>query len=465
MQLQNLRTVFRDRALMRRIFQLAWPAMLEEALYAVVQYADTAQVGAIGAQASAAIGLTATFMWLIHAPMYAAGIGVLSCISISMGAKQEERARQAVVQSVLLTLLIGIILGIFALAISPFLPRWLGGSEEILHDASVYFAIACSPMLFRTATTVFGSVLRAAGDTKTPMLVNLVMNVLNIALNFLLIRAPGVVSFDDLRIFVWGAGLGVKGAALATAISFVIGGVLMFLAVWRQPVLGLRGQKLRLHRDVMHQCVRVGFPVGCQHAISGMAHVVFSSMVARLGTISMAAHAIASTAEEAFYVPGFGMQAAAATLAGFSVGQKDEKKLMDYSAAIMVIACFLMTLLSILLFFFPTALMSIFTADPAVIAQGAVALRIVSVSEPFFAILIIIEGIFNGVGYTRFPFAVTLCGNWGVRIVSTYICVMVFHLDLRAVWCCMVADNLTRFSLMLIRYRSGKWKKDCCFDR
>lgn len=456
--LERVRATLHDRDMMSRIFRLAWPTIIEEFLYTAVQYADTAQVGAIGAQASAAIGLTATTMWLTHAPMSAAGMGVLSCISISLGAKDEERARKAAMQSVLLTLIVGLSLTVITLAISPFLPRWLGGDPEILQDASRYFAIVCAPMLFRAATTIFGAVLRAAGNTKTPMLVNVLMNAVNILLNFLLISPTREMELGSLRFTVPGAGLGVSGAAIATAISFVLGGTLMAVAVWHEPSLGLCGQKIRLYPAVMRQCVRVGIPVCAQQMTTGFGHVVFTSLVAQLGTVSMAAHSIATTAEQAFYIPGYGMQAAAATLAGFSAGEKNEKKLMQYSSTIMAIACCLMTVLSLLLFLFPAALMGLFTRDAQVIAQGASALRIVAVSEPFFAVLIIIEGVFNGVGDTRAPFLFALCTMWGIRITATWFCVHVFHLGLNAVWFCMIADNIARFLCMLFRYRSGRWK-------
>ena len=457
--LSNLKEAFHDRALLRRIVQLAWPTVMEEALYTLVQYADTAQVGALGAQASAAVGLTATTMWLLHAPMFAAGMGVLSCISISLGAKDQARARSAAMQSVILTAVIGVVLTGLTLAVSPHLPRWLGGDPEILRDASLYFAIACAPMLFRTATSVFGSVLRAAGNTKTPMLINALMNLCNILLNFLLILPTRTLVLGGLRLPLWGAGWGVRGAAIATALSFVLGGTLMTLAVRREPALGLKGQRLRYDPDVMGQCIRVGAPVGAQSIASGLGHVVFTSLVARLGTVSMAAHAIALTAEQAFYIPGYGMQAAAATLAGFSIGEKNEKKLRQYTAAIMVMAAAVMTALGLLLFLFPQMLMGLFTKDGEVIRMGSSALWIVAVSEPFFAILIILDGVFHGIGDTKAPFLFSACTMWGVRLVGAFLCVNVLGLGLRAVWLCMVADNMARFALMLARYLTGRWRR------
>ena len=186
---------------------------------------------------------------------------------------------------------------------------------------------------------------------------------------------------------------------------------------------------------------------------------VFTALVASLGTISLAAHSIAITAESAFYVPGYGFQAAATTLSGLTAGEGDEDKLDRMSETLMRITVFCMFITGLLLFIFPQAMMSLFTRDPQVIAQGTVALRIVSVSEPFFALTLSLEGVFNGVGDTKMPFIISLCSMWGVRILFTFLCVKIFGMGLASVWMCMIADVITRALCMFARYRSGLWKK------
>ena len=125
----------------------------------------------------------------------------------------------------------------------------------------------------------------------------------------------------------------------------------------------------------------------------------------------------------------------------------------------MRITVFCMFITGLLLFIFPQAMMSLFTRDPQVIAQGTVVLRIVSVSEPFFALTLSLEGVFNGVGDTKMPFIISLCSMWGVRILFTFLCVKVFGMGLASVWMCMIADVITRALCMFARYRSGLWKK------
>lgn len=456
----RLKTWFdKNASLMKTIYVLAWPAVLEQLLQTVVQYTDTAMVGRISPQASAATGLTTTMTWLVNAPMFALGIGFLAYIAESIGAKDEERARKTGIQALYFIAAIGLLLMILTLSISPFLPGWLGAEEEIRANASIYFGIICAPMLFRAATIILGSVLRGVGDTKHPMIANLFMNLTNIVLNFFLIYETRTASVLGMELWIPGAGWGVAGAAIATAISYCVGGVMMFHTYWNNPRLSPKGHSLRFDSYVSRRCLRIAFPVALERVSACLGQVVFTSLVTRLGTMALATHSIAITAEQACYIPGYGMQAAASTLAGNSLGERNEAKFRQVTKIITAIAVILMTITGALVFLFPGFMMSIFTTDEQVIAGGIRVLRIVSVSEPIFAALIILEGIFNGIGDTKAPFFFSILSMWGVRILGTCLCLFVLDAGLEAVWICMVCDNVTRCILLASRFVRGGWKK------
>ncbi len=452
--------IVRDKNMIKLILHLSWPAILEQVLQTIVQMADSAMVGRISAQASAAVGVTTTAMWLLNGIFFAAAVGVLAYIARSVGAKEMEQARIGSMQAILLTVILGIAVCVLALSISGILPVWMDADPEIRDDASLYFFIICIPMLFRASIIIFGSVIRAAGDTRTPMLINALMNILNVVLNFLLIYPTNTYSVFGLSLTIPGAGLGISGAAIATAVSYIAGGTLMFLVFYygKQGV-SPRGMKFRLDWEVMRQCITVSIPNALERMTTCLGQMVFTSMVAGLGTIPLAAHSIAITAEQAFYIPGYGFQTAANMLAGQTLGERDEKKLDSISLTITLFAVGIMSLTACILFLFPEVMMKLFTTDEQVIALGASVLRIVSVSEPFFAVSIITEGVFNGVGDTKAPFVISLCSMWGVRVVSTFICVKIFGLGLTAVWMCMVADVIVRCILMAHRFFSGRWKR------
>lgn len=451
--LQKLQ-IFKNKELIHSIYKLAWPTVIQEALAVLVQYVDTAMVGMIGASASAAVGLTGSVNWLVGSICMAFGIGVLATISKAHGANNLYKMQQAAIQSIFITLVVGIVVGVIALLVSPYLPIWLGADTSIQQDASIYFFIISLPLVCKAATFIFGSALRAIGDTKSPMLINVLMNVINVVLNFLLIYPTR----DIYGITIYGANLGTAGAAIGTAISFIVGGILMFYLLLKNQQLQIKKVFWRVNVPVLKECISIGTPVCMERIVICGGHIFFASLVSRLGVISLAAHSIALTAEQAFYVPGYGMQAAVSTLSGNALGQRNEQRIKDISFITMILTFVSLSILGLLLFIFAPVVMRFFTNDVKVIELGSTILRIVSISEPLFGILIILEGVFNGIGDTKAPFIYSCMTMWGVRIVGSIFVINVLHLGVEAVWVMMVLDNVCRCLLLSKRFIQGKWK-------
>lgn len=435
------------------IFTLAWPTMLEQLLQTAVQYIDTAMVGSLGTQATAAVGATSTVNWLIGSTVSALGVGFLSFVSQACGAGDSKRAGKAASQAVLAALVSGILFTVLALGLSGKVPVWMQVDPAIQSLASRYFFILYTPMLARTATIIFGTLLRAVGDTKTPMRVGLMVNVINVLLNFLLIYPSRYWK----GVWIPGAGWGVLGAAAASAISFVIGGVRITAALWKHPLISPKGQSLKPDREILVPCLKVALPNALQRFGTSLGYVAFASMINSIGEIATAAHTIANTVESAFYIPGYGMQTAAATLAGNALGAKDDRRIRKLARMIIFIETVLMILSGSLLFLFAPNMMGLFSVDPQVILLGSVVLRMVAVSEPFYGVSIIIEGMMQGMGNTVLPFVFGISGMWGIRIVGTFICTQMLGMGLISAWACMIAHNMLLFVMFMVCYLSGRW--------
>lgn len=439
------------------IWGLAWPTMLEQFMQTAVQYIDTAMVGVLGTTATAAVGATSTVNWLINSSISALSIGFLSFIARARGAGDERAARRAAGQVVMMVLLVGGFFTALTLSLSGEIPRWMQVKEEIRPLASRYFFILYLPMLPRTASLMFGTVLRAVGDTKTPMKIGVLMNLLNVTLNFLLIYETRQVSLLGMDLWIPGAGLGVVGAAAASAIAFAVGGVLITWVLWRHPLVSPKGQSLRPDGEILRPCLRVALPNMLQRFGTSFGYVGFASMINSLGEVATAAHTIANTVESAFYIPGFGMQVAAATLSGNAYGARDEKRMKDLASMFIPLEMFLMLISGSLLFAGAPMLVDIFSNSPEVIALGSTVLRMVAVSEPFYGVSIIVEGLMQGVGKTKEPFLYNILGMWGVRIVGTFICTQMLGMGLVSAWACMIAHNMLVFLLFLRCFISGRW--------
>ena len=446
-----------DWALLPIIWSLAWPTMLEQLLQTSVQYIDTAMVGALGTAATAAVGSTGTLNWLINGTIAALGVGFLAYISQASGAGDAKRISKAASQTVLAVLVCGAFFTALTLSLSGVIPKWMQVEESIQSLASRYFFILYLPMLPRTAIILFGTALRAAGDTKKPMAISLAMNVVNVVLNFFLIFPTRTVNLFGRYITVYGAGLQVEGAAIASAIAFVLGGVLMTVSFLRHPVLRPRVKNLCPDWEVLKPCLKVAFPNMLQRFGTSLGYVVFATMINALGETATAAHTIANTVESAFYIPGYGMQTAAATLAGNAYGAKDKKRMQALPRLFLLVEIGLMLLSGGLLFAFAPKLVGIFSKEQAVISLGATVLRMVAVTEPFYGVGIIIQGLLQGVGNTKTPFVYDISTMWGVRIVGTFICTVFLSLGLISAWACMIGHNMVLFLLLLRHYLKGKW--------
>ncbi|MBE5882940.1 MAG: MATE family efflux transporter [Lachnospiraceae bacterium] len=439
------------------ILTLAWPTMLEQLMQTAVQYIDTAMVGSLGTQATAAVGATTTVNWLINSSISALSVGFLAFIAKACGANDRPAAKRAVSQAVLAVLTVGSFFTILTLSLSGVIPVWMQVDESIQQLAGVYFFILYLPMLPRTASIIFGTVLRAAGDTKTPMKIGIIVNVINVVLNFLLIYPTRTIFIFDYSVTMPGAGLGVIGAAVASAVAFTVGGICITVVLWRHPLVSPRGQTLRPDMSILRPCLRVALPNMLQRFGTSLGYVAFASMINSLGEVATAAHTIANTVESAFYIPGYGMQTAAATLAGNAYGANDKKRMKDLAAMFIPIEIALMICSGACLFAFAPNLMQIFSTSEEVVGLGTIVLRMVAVSEPFYGFSIIVEGMMQGVGKTKAPFVYNIIGMWMVRIVGTFICTQLLSYGLVSAWACMILHNLLLFVLFLICFVRGTW--------
>ena len=448
---------FLNKEMIGIILSLAWPTMLEQLMQTTVQYIDTAMVGSLGTDAMAAVGSTGTINWLVSGSIGALSIGFLSYIAKSCGADDLKNAKRAAGQATLMVLVVGLFFTFLTVGVSSYLPTWMQVEEGIREMAGKYFLVLYSPMLFRTATIIFGNILRAAGDTKTPMKIGIIVNVLNVILNFLFIYPVREVRIMGRNMVLYGTGWGVLGAAAASAIAFCVGGSLITIALFRHPVISPKGQTIKPQWDILQPCLKVAIPNMLQRFGTSLGYVFFAAMINSVGEVATAAHTIANTVESLFYIPAYGMQTAAATLAGNAYGARDREKMRHLSNMFIPIEVMLMFLTGSALFAVAPAFMRIFSKQEEVIMLGATVLRMVAVSEPFYGFSIIVEGFMQGVGKTKAPFVYNIIGMWGIRIVGTFICTQMLGMGLVSAWICMILHNLLLFGMFLVTYLKGSW--------
>ena len=439
------------------VLALSWPAIVQQLMLTLVQYIDTAMVGSLGPNATASVGVVSSSVWLFNGLLGAAATGFAVQVAQHIGARETERARSVVRESMLFSLLFGVFMGSAAAALSFPLPGLLGAEEAIRPDASAYFLIVGCSMPFLMAINLMSSLLRCMGDTRTPMLFNITLNILNTIFNFLLIYEPREASVFGLRVFLPGAGLGVPGAGLGSALASLLV-ALLFLRRFLSRDFPLRislRDRFRFTRDCLSAMIRIAIPQAMAHTASCGAQIAVTVIVAGLGTQAVAANSLAVTAEALCYQPGYGVSTAATTLVGQSIGAGRRDLAVRFARVSTLLGMAIMTGTGLLMFLFAEPLIGMFTPDADVMRLGASVLRIEAFAEPLFAASIVASGAFSGAGDTKWSFAANLLSMWGIRLPIALL--LIGSLGLTGMWIAMACELSIKGLVFLWRLRSKKW--------
>lgn len=440
------------------VFHLSLPAIMAQLSTIVMDYIDACMVGSMGANASAAIGLVASCIWLVGSLCGAVASGFSVQVAHLVGATDNFSARSVLRQSLVVTLGVGVALALVGCAISPYLPGWLGGSAEIVEDAATYFFIFCLALPVLQVNWLCSAMLRCSGDMRVPSILNVLMCVLDVVFNFFLIFPSRSVSLFGQSFTLPGAGLGVTGAALGTVLAEVVVALLMFYALCsRSEVMRLNHEKgnFRPTSSVVKRAVHIGMPIGIEHFVMCSAHVASTVVIAPLGPAAIAANAFGIIIESLCYMPGYGIGDAATTLIGQSLGAKRKELCGSFARLSVALGIVVMSVLAVVMYVFVPDLMVLMSPDEVVRQLTVDALRIEAFAEPMFAASIVAYGVFVGAGDTFFPCTLNLASIWVIRIPLAVWLVGVMGLS--GFWLAMCIELCLRGVLFLLRMFFGNW--------
>ena len=442
--------VLTDENLTRNVWKLAGPAVVENLLYTAVWFADTILIGWLRDPASlAAVSMGAMFVFIAESLFAALTISAVAMVARAWGAKNYELGKRIAGQAVALAVLAAAIVTALMWPNAVNLMNLMGLEPDVVDLGSRYMRIVLLTSFLGFPMSVLNGIMRATGDTKTPMYITAVMNVWNVAADYVLIFGLGPVP-----------SLGVEGAAMATASARVIGGG---LAMWL-VFAGRRSVHVELRRvfqwsgSIVREMLRLAFPAALETLIVRAGSFAFTRIVTSLGTVAVAAHEIALTVESLSFMPGYGLSIAATTLVGQSLGagvpdmaEKSIRISLKYALAIMGTVA-----LGFALFGRPLA--SIFGATPAVIELAGMAIRLAALEQLSIAVQMVLGGSLRGAGDTRSPMYVTLVGTVFFRVVTVYLFTITFGWGLAGVWLGTAVDWTGRAALMYWVFRRGRWK-------
>ena len=425
---------------LRLVWQLSLPAILTQITTIAMQYIDSAMVGALGADASAAIGLVASSTWLFGGVTTAVSAGFSVQVAHRIGAGEDTEARTVVRHGLAAALTLAALLALLGLGICRQLPCWLGGGAEICADASAYFLTFSLMLPFSQLNSLTAGFLQCAGDMVTPSVLNAVMCGLDVVCNALLIPHFGVL----------GAGM---GTALACALVSL---AMAWCCCVRNAQLRLRrGETHAFRPEILKKAFRIGAPVAVQEIAMNGAMVASTMILAPLGAAAIAANSFAVTAESLCYMPGYGVGSAATTLVGRSVGAGDAAQARRYGNICTALGGALMGCTGLLMMIFCPFVFRLLTPVAEIRTLAAQVLRIGLLAEPLFGVSIAAAGALRGAGDTLVPSLLNLGSIWIVRLGLSLL--LVGKLGLRGMWIAMAIELCVRGALMLWRQKTSKF--------
>lgn len=435
--------------LRRTIITLAWPVVLELLLVSLLGMVNMIMVGHLGANALAAVGITSQPVLICFIFFQAFNVGGTALVSRAIGQGDIESARRISALTLWLNTWVGLVIGIATYFLSRPLVLFMGAQPEYLEQAVLYMRFSAVGVVLQALPTGVSALMRGAGNTRIPMVFNLAANIVNIAVGAALLYLP--FSFSHL---------GVLGVAIAQlAAKAVALGMSMF------AILTKSGLSIRLSlRDILRpdfsslgRLAWVGAPAAGEQLAMRVGLLIFSKLVADLGTVPFAAHNINMNLQGIIFNFGAALGVAATSLSGRSLGACRPRLAEAYLRETRRIGLICSLAFTVVLIALPGPISRLFSSEEDVVRASSAVLWIGACIVPFQTSQLIISGGLRGAGDTVWPLVATMCGVLGLRATAGYLCIVVFGWGLAGAWYAFLFDQAMRALVILLRFRTGKW--------
>lgn len=441
-----------ERPLGHEVWALAWPAIAHMLLVTLMFVAGRAMIGRCSSTALASLHVSGTLVWTSYSLFTALSAGTLAVVARSVGAGDRLAAARAARASLLLALGLGVAVTVPLRVADAALLRALfpHAGDAVIADAIAYLRIVLPALPLAFVESIAAAALQGAGDTRTPLSVAAVGNIVNIVLAWLLIS--GGLGLPAL---------GIRGAAIGHAATMAIEGALLTAALFsrRSPIpLSARPPSRGADRDALRRVLRVSGPALAEKALYHAGYVGFVAIIGLLGAAAMAANQALSAIEAVAFLSadGFGVAAGAVVAQKLGAARHGEATRAGWLASAMAIAW--LTGIGIVFAAAPRLLVSAFSSDPAIVDLGARSLYVAAAAQPFMAFATVTGMGLRGAGATRTVLLTTLVSSVVVRLAATWFFAVTLDWGLVGVWMGSTADWICRSAMLAITYAGGRWR-------
>lgn len=429
------------------IMGIALPTIIDMFVQTLLGFFDMLMVSKLGYKAISAVGVGIAPLMAIFPVFFAVSIGTTALVSRSYGARDKEMSKLALGQSLLLGIPITIVITSLLFIFNEDILHLVGNAKDMdLSLTKDYYNSLLLGLPCIAFNVIFFAAYRSISKANLPMISNIICVFLNIFLNYILI---------------FRCEMGVVGAGIATTLSrFTVLLIFVYLTFFtRKYWVCLKWRELfHIDKETIKRIFNVGVPAGIEQGIYRIGMLIFEMMVISLGAKAYTAHKIALTAEAFSYNLGFGFSVAGTALVGQQLGKKFPKKAYRDGMTTTFFAILVMSTMGLIFLIFPTRITKMFSENVEIIILAGLALRLVSVCQPFQAIYMVLSGCLRGAGATRIVLIITTIGMYAIRLPLTYFFLYKIETGLAGAWIVMTIDLAFRSTACWIVFKRGSWK-------
>ena len=434
----------------RRVLNLSIPAVISNLLFTFQIIADTVMLGHYrSADVSlTALGLGSLVYFMFFPVVMGLVTGTIAIIARRWGERDFDEAGKIAGDSFITLLTASISIALIGFFVGPHIIHLIGAEGAVLREGTRYIRAVFAFYPFSVFILSYHGYLRAAGDTKTPMYVDITTNVYNIIMNYCLIF--GRFGFPE-----WG----VLGAGVATGSSYLVGAVMYsLLHAGKKLIIRPTFKRSLIRRwNTIKKIFRIGIPAGFDMGMWTISSLLLAPLILHFGTDGYSAYQIGFRAESMAYMPAIGFGVAATTLSGQYLGAKNKKNAKEAVLVSTRLVLVFMAIIGIIMIAFPSRIAGIFTSDAAVIKKAALYIFIMGFTEPALGAFFTLIGGMRGAGYTKVPMKINFIGLVVVRLLLGLFFAFPLKMGLTGVWMAMLVETFLRVFVVYVVFKKGRW--------
>lgn len=436
-------------SIIRNLLSLSWPMMIHESFYMVGQAVDMIWVGKLGPASIAGVGIASVTAMIVESAMMGLVVGMTAMVARFIGYGDHKGAAHIARQAFVISFTYGAIITAVAVPLAKPILGLFGLESNVVTEGTTYMRTLFAGAMAMSFWFMSLSIMRASGDSVTPMRISIFVRCIHVLL-------------DPFLIFGWWIfpRLGVGGAALSNVIAQSLG---MSISLWilfrGRTILRLTLDDFNVDLGIIWRIVRIGIPAGIMSVQRSLGELILTWLMVSFGTLAVAAHSLYQRVLMVLFLPSWALGMGAGVLVGQNLGasQPERAERTGWLAMGIVEAILLVASAAILLW--AEGIIHIFTNEPELVSIAAVFLRIATAGFIVAGLVTVLQQSISGAGDTVPPMIIGLVMIWAVQLPLAYFLPRFTNLGVYGVRWAIVAGMVVGMVAYVLYFRLGRWKR------